>query len=155
MTPTATRHDMERNMEEATTINVELDDGAFMPERAHATDAGLDLRTPYDLMLLTGQSATVGTGVHVELPRNTCGILVSKSGLNLRGITTTGLIDEGYTGEIKVTIHNKGMSTVVFERGDKISQLVVVPCLYLEPVVVERVSGGERGDSGHGSTGRR
>ena len=81
-------------------MRVTLDEGAYPPTRAHATDAGLDLRTPCDVMLPPGASATVGTGVHVELPPGTCGLIVSKSGLNLRGITTTGLIDEGYTGEV-------------------------------------------------------
>ena len=136
------------------TLKVQLDDYGFAPTRAHATDAGLDLRTPCDVMLLAGQAQTVGTGVHVQLPPGTCGLIVSKSGLNLRGITTTGLIDEGYSGEIKVTVRNHGASTVVLNRGDKVSQLVVLPVVACDVELVDEVSGGERGDAGFGSTGR-
>ena len=135
-------------------MRVTLDEGAYPPTRAHATDAGLDLRTPCDVMLPPGASATVGTGVHVELPPGTCGLIVSKSGLNLRGITTTGLIDEGYTGEVKVTLRNHSTRTVTFERGDKVSQLVVLPFVACDVEQVASIDGGERGDGGFGSTGR-
>ena len=33
------------------TIKVKLDNGAFLPDRAHPMDAGLDLKTPYDFDL--------------------------------------------------------------------------------------------------------
>ena len=49
-------------------LKVKLDDGAYMPERAHATDAGADIRTPVDVEVPAKGSAVVHTGVHVELP---------------------------------------------------------------------------------------
>lgn len=51
-------------------MRVSLDRGAFPPERAHATDAGLDLKTPVDFVVPAGGWAIVDTGVHVELPRS-------------------------------------------------------------------------------------
>lgn len=133
---------------------VSLDEGAFMPERAHDEDAGLDLRTPVGFTLFSWSSTVVDTGVHVQLPPGTCGLLVSKSGLNVNhGITSTGLIDEGYSGSIRVRLYNMDERPHTFEAGDKISQLVVLPCVRAEPFVGE-VEGGERGADGFGSTGR-
>lgn len=137
-----------------TIVTVSLDDGAFMPERAHKTDAGLDLRTPEAFTLFSWSSATIDTGVHVQLPPNTCGLMVSKSGLNVNeGITSTGLIDEGYSGSIMVRLYNHDERPRKFEVGDKISQLVILPCIYAEAVDGD-VIGGDRGSEGFGSTGR-
>ena len=43
-------------------MRVQLDDGAYMPERAHATDAGLDLRAREDKLVPPKGSATFDTG---------------------------------------------------------------------------------------------
>lgn len=137
-------------------MKIMLDDGAFLPERAHDTDAGLDLRTPIAFTLSPGIPAVVHTGVHVELPHGTAGVIMAKSGLNVRkDIITTGLIDEGYTGEIVVKLYSFApWGSTHFEVGDKIAQLVVMPVLYEDVEVVDRIKGGARGDGAFGSTGR-
>lgn len=132
-----------------------LDNGAYTPSRGHETDAGLDLRTPKAVTVPAYGSAIVDTGVHVALPCGCAGLLVSKSGLNVKhSITSTGLIDEGYTGSIVVKLYNHGGEDHEFEAGDKVTQLVVMPvvCESLEQVSAFRPS--ERGDAGFGSTGR-
>lgn len=135
-------------------MKVRLDDGAFAPERAHPTDAGLDIRSPVEVPLRAGKSAVIRTGVHIQLPKGTCGLLVSKSGMNvLEGITSTGLIDEGYTGEIVVKLYNHSTAHRTITRGQKISQLVVVPVRYPKVELAEEIEGGPRGDHGFGSTG--
>ena len=136
-------------------MKIKLDAGAYMPERAHSTDAGLDLRTPIDFSIEPGCSAAVDTGVHIQLPPGTVGMLKSKSGLNVKsGILCEGVIDEGYTGSIVAKIYNHGQYTAFFQAGEKITQLVVLPCLYVEPEEVKEFTGGERGDNGFGSTGK-
>lgn len=136
-------------------MEIMLDDGAYMPSRGHDADAGLDLRTREAVTVPAYGSTTVDTGVHVALPDGCAGLLVSKSGLNVKhDITSTGLIDEGYTGSIVVKLYNHGGEDHEFEAGDKITQLVVLPVVR-EPV--EQVSSfnpTERGDAGFGSTGR-
>ena len=136
-------------------MKVVLDDGAFEPVRAHDIDAGLDLLSPRSIRVPAHGSAVIDTGVHVELPHGTAGILFSKSGLNVKhDITSTGVVDEGYTGSIRVKFYNHGSESYQVNVKDKISQLVILPCLY-EPVeIVESIDGGERGTSGFGSTGR-
>ena len=136
-------------------MRVKLDRGAMAPTRAHDTDAGLDLYAAERVTVPPHGYAVVRTGTHVELPEGCAGLLVSKSGLCSRyGITTTGLIDQGFTGEILVTMFNQWDREYYVRQHDKVSQLVVIPVRY-EPVeIVDEISGGDRGDSGFGSTGR-
>lgn len=135
-------------------MKIALDKGAYMPVRAHGTDAGLDLRTPVDVTVPAHGSAVIDMGVRVQLPQDCAGLLVSKSGLNVRhGVTTTGLIDEGYTGSIVVKAYNDSDTDAHFGAGDKVTQLVVIPVLYVAVEVVEAIDGGERGAAGFGSTG--
>ena len=134
---------------------VALEPGAFPPTRAHATDAGLDIKSPVKALVRAHDSLVIRTGVHVELPLNTAGLIVSKSGLMTNhDITSTGLIDEGYDGEIVVKLFNHGDEDYQIRAGDKISQLVVIPVLYPEVVIVPHLAiGGPRGSHGFGSTG--
>lgn len=137
------------------TINVKLDDGAYMPEKAHEEDAGYDLCTPHDFLLVGGQSVAIDTGVHVEIPKGYVGFLKSKSGLNVNhDITGEGVIDCGYTGSIKVKLYNNSNEHYQFQKGDKIIQLVILPILKAEMKVVDDLSDTERGDNGFGSSGR-
>lgn len=136
-------------------MEIKIDEGAFVPSRAHGTDAGMDLRTPVNVTVPAHGSVAIDTGVHVELPQGCAGLLVSKSGLNVRhGITSTGLIDEGFTGKIIARLYNDSGEDWTFEKGDKVTQLVVIPVRYVPIEIVPEISGGERGDNGYGSTGR-
>ena len=136
-------------------LKFKLEKGAFLPVRAHATDAGADILTPYSFLLPAWSSAIIRTGVLVELPPETVGMLKSKSGLNIfHDIVGEGVIDEGFTNEIVVKLYNLGDEPYQFERGDKIIQLVVMQVYYPTIKQVDEISGGERGDAGYGSTGR-
>lgn len=137
-------------------MKITLDKGAHMPERAHDTDAGIDLRTPVAVTVPAHGSVVVDTGVHVQLPANTVGMLKSKSGLNVKhGITSEGVIDVGYTGSIKVKLYNHTPYPYAFNAGDKITQLVILPLAYVgELEQVSELDDSDRGDGGFGSTGR-
>lgn len=137
-------------------MNIYVEKGAYVPERAHKTDAGLDVRARENLLVKAHGGALLHTGLHVQLPHGTAGLLVSKSGLNVKhGITSTGLIDEGYTGEIMVKLYNNSDENYLVHAGDKISQLVVIPVLY-EDINFKNFldENTERGDHGFGSSGK-
>jgi dUTP pyrophosphatase len=137
-------------------MNIVLDEGAKKPTRAHDTDAGLDLYSIEEKTIPPHESRSINTGVHVQLPKNTAGLLVAKSGLNIKhNIISTGLIDEGYTGEIIVKLYNLGDECFLVNKGDKISQLVIIPVLYEEVAPVSTLNETDRGNNGFGSTGRR
>ena len=132
-----------------------LEEGAFTPTRAHPKDAGVDLYAIESVSIPANGYKTVRTGVHVELSPGHCGLLVSRSGLNSKfGITSTGLIDEGYTGEILVTLHNSDKWPYLVAQGDKITQIVEIHVRYGPVEIVDEISGSERGSAGFGSTGR-
>ena len=96
----------------------------------------------------------IDTGVHVEIPHGCVGLLTSKSGLMRdMGITSSGTIDEGYTGSIGAVLFNHGNKVIHLKRGQKVTQLVILPCLTPEIEVVEELSSSDRGDNGFGSTG--
>lgn len=136
-------------------IKVKLDEGAKMPTRAHSTDAGLDIYAREGQIISARESAKFDTGVHIELPEGTVGLLKSKSGLNVNyGITSEGVIDVGYTGSIVVKLYNNSGYDYEVKAGDKISQLVILPILTPTPYLVDSLEESERGDNGFGSSGR-
>lgn len=139
-------------------MKIAIDEGAFLPVRAHETDAGLDLRAPETVTVPAGGSVKIDTGVHIVLPKGTTGFLKSKSGLNCKyGIVSEGVIDEGYTGSIVAKLYNHGTEDYTILSGDKITQLVVLPVVVPREVLVSRIKPkgkGTRGERGFGSSGR-
>lgn len=136
-------------------MNIMLDSGAFMPERAHSTDAGADLRSREDKVVPAHGSATFDTGVHIALPPNRVGLLKSKSGLNVKhNLVSTGVIDEPYNGSIVVKLYNLGDADVHIEAGQKITQLLVMPVDYVTFKQVDHLEETDRGSAGFGSTGK-
>ena len=136
-------------------MKIVLEPWAIMPTRAHEFDAGLDLYATHDATIRSKESYRFNTGVHIQLPQNTVGFLKSKSGLNVNhSLTSEGVIDCGYTGSIMVKLYNHSDHSYRVRKGDKISQLVILPCLLPELEVVDSLEDTERGTGGFGSTGR-
>lgn len=136
-------------------MKIKLDEGAKMPTRAHSTDAGIDLYSRETQIVPAKESAKFDTGVHIELPQGTVGMLKSKSGLNVNhGLVGEGVIDEGYTGSIVVKLYNNSGYDYKVCAGDKISQLVILPIIKPELEQVESLEDTERGENGFGSSGR-
>lgn len=136
-------------------MKIKLDSWGIMPTRAHDTDAGLDLYAPEDKTLWQYSSVTFDTGVHVQLPPDTAGMIKSKSGLNVNhGITSEGVVDVGYTGSIVVKLYNHGRDAYTVRAGDRISQLVIVPIIIPPLKLVDSLEESERGENGFGSTGK-
>lgn len=134
-------------------MKIKLDPQAIMPTRAYPDDAGLDLYSPIDCWVYSGGLRIIDLGAHLEIPTGYVGMLTSKSGLMQLGITTRGTIDAGYRGSIKAVIYNDGKESYKVERGQKVTQLVIVPCITPEIEVVEELEETDRGDNGFGSTG--
>ena len=136
-----------------------LDKEAFEPVHGHEADAGFDLRLPDTygsrVYIHPGRSAIIDTGVHFEIPEGYVGFIKSKSGLNVKkGLQAEGVIDAGYTGSVVVKMYNNGDETVVFQPGEKITQIVFLPIPKVELNLVESFAETERGDNGFGSTGK-
>lgn len=137
-------------------VSVKLDYGAHFPRKAYDDDAGFDLFTREDFIVPADGSAVCDTGVHLAIPRGYCGLLVSKSGLNVKfEITSTGLVDSGYTGSIIVKLYNNDSGhDKAFRAGDKITQIVILPIPDVELVETDYLPSTERDKNGFGSSGR-
>lgn len=135
-------------------MNVMLDKRAYLPEKAHDDDAGYDLRVVKGYMIHPGQSRTMETGVHIELPKNTVAYVKNRSSMWNKKLMVDGTIDPGYTGPIKVTMYNGGSETAMIKFGDKVAQLVFHETLSPQLKVVDKFKETDRGDGGFGSTGR-
>ena len=133
-----------------------LDDGAFIPVKGHSDDAGIDLRTPDEVVLRRGENAVIDTKVRMDIPDGYYGKIEGKSGLNVKHsiVSLGGVIDAHYTGTIVVKLYNLGDEDYRFKAGDKVAQLIIQPCAYpkLEVAYVQDLS--PRGDAGFGSTGK-
>ena len=151
-------------------MKIMLDEGAKMPTRAHEFDAGLDLYAPKTVSIQgckytapitnhgygfvgVGQRV-IDTGVHVQIPEGYVGFIKSRSSLMSAGLLTDGTIDSHYNGSIKVKLFNTLPKDYKVNAGDKIAQLVIVPCLLPELELVDKLEETDRGDGGFGSTGR-
>ena len=136
-----------------------LDPGLPLPAYALPGDAGADLRTAVDVELGPGERAVVPTGIAVAMPEGYAAFVHPRSGLAARFgvslVNTPGTIDSGYRGEIKIIIVNLDRtSPVSFARGVRVAQLVFQRVERARFTEVDELPGSERGDGGHGSTGR-
>ena len=98
----------------------------------------------------------VSTGVSVAIPDGYVGLLFSRSGHGLKGISlanSVGVIDAGYTGEIRVTLENHGREPFEVYPNDRVAQLVIVPMITPAFRDVEALPATDRGHKGFGSTG--
>lgn len=148
--------ELTREMDSQISIPVQLEPGAKLPAKAHAADAGFDLFSMEHGYVPGLGSAVFDTGVHMAIPEGYCGVLISKSGLNIKhDITSDGLIDSGYTGTIKVKLYSSNRNGYYVQKHDKISQLVILPLPNVQLEQVDEIATDtERGDNGFGSSGR-
>jgi dUTP pyrophosphatase len=131
-----------------------------MPARAHAEDAGYDLRSVDETSLAPGGRALIRTGISVAIPEGYAGFVLPRSGLAIRHgvapVNTPGLIDSGYRGEIMVPLINHDREeTFSVETGMRIAQLVLVRAEEISFSEVETLDAGTdgRGEGGFGSSG--
>lgn len=137
-----------------------LREGATLPRYANGFAAGADLYAclENELTVMPGETVKVPTGIAVELPLNTVGLICARSGLavkkGLAPANKVGVIDCDYRGEILVAIYNQSASPQSILPGERVAQMIVAPYI---PAVFEtrdELSATDRGEGGFGSTGR-
>lgn len=135
---------------------------AKLPTNGSGLAAGLDLYADIteSVMLWGGKTLVVPTGVAIELPENFVGLVCPRSGLAVKHqitiLNSPGVIDPDYRGEIYAVLHSLAPydKAYTIEPGERVAQLVVVPCWMGSLVSAERLSPTARGSNGFGSTGR-
>ena len=136
-----------------------LNEKAVLPTRSHSTDASLDLTT-YGFTQEVDASGKLilvyHTGLAVEIPEGYMGLLFMRSSVANKSLTLSnavGILDSGYRGEImgKFKITTDAIPTV-YQEGERVLQLIVMPYPQVEPIFVEELSDGDRGEKGYDSS---
>ncbi|MBW9152181.1 dUTP diphosphatase [Clostridium estertheticum] len=130
---------------------------AILPQYAHEGDAGLDLFSVEEKIIMPGETVLVHTGIQIELPKDTEAQIRPRSGLALKNsitvLNTPGTIDEGYRGEIGIILINHSKINFRVEKNMKIAQMVIKPVLKVSIVEADELNSTQRGKGGFGSTG--
>lgn len=126
-----------------------------LPSRGSESAAGMDLRAFGDHRIEPGQRILVKTGWAVSLPDGHYGRVAPRSGLAYKhGIDVlAGVIDVDYRGDIGVILLNTSDQSFVVETGDRIAQLIIEKCSYLDAEETYSLPESSRGAGGFGSTG--
>ena len=138
-----------------------LDEKAMIPTYGTEYSAGADLYAMSDspIVIESGETVLVHTGISMEIPEGYVGLIFARSGLatkrNLAPANKVGVIDADYRGEIMVSLHNHGTVPQTVEAGERIAQIAIVPFLKAEFEVCDELSDTLRGSGGFGSTGNK
>ena len=136
---------------------------AIIPTHGSEMAAGYDLyacgiKNEDGVQIYPGAAETIGTGIAMEIPNGYVGLLFGRSGMafkrGLRLSTCVSVLNPDFRGEINCQIRNDSSKPRDIKNGDRIAQLVVVPCMMLEFVLADELSDTNRGVGGFGSTGR-
>lgn len=126
-----------------------------LPKQESMEAAGYDLRAAGAVTIWPGDREAIPCGFAVGIPTGMVGFVWPRSGLAVnKGIDTlAGVIDSDFVGELKAVLINHGTDPIQIFVGDRIAQLVVVPCLQVHMREVDELPKTERGGEGFGSTG--
>lgn len=119
-------------------------------------DQGWDIRADKEVVLLSGDTRLIETGLFFEFDKGYYADVRARSGLSSKGVLChTGLVDSGYRGEIKVCLTNLSKNSYVIKKGDRIAQLVFGQEINVYPCKVDEINlDTSRGDKGFGSSGK-
>jgi dUTP pyrophosphatase len=144
---------------ESVEVQIQLEDGAILPQYATALAAGMDVHALESATLAPGERTLIRTGLRVAIPEGFEIQVRPRSGLAAKhGITllnTPGTIDADFRGEIKILAINLGTNVVELPKGDRIAQLVLCPVVRASWSIRQNLEETERGEGGFGSTGTR
>jgi dUTP pyrophosphatase len=142
-------------------VNIKkLHPNAVIPKYGRDGDAGLDLVaiTLDDVVpgFADDDFTQYGTGLAVEIPQGYVGLIFPRSSISTYGLmlaNSVGVIDSNYRGELKIRFKTTSDWGKVYQVGDKIAQLVIIPYPSIEFNEVVELSDTNRGDKGFGSSG--
>ena len=134
---------------------------AVIPTYGSDFAAGADLYSclTKPVVIESGETVMIKTGIAMEIPKGYVGLIYARSGLackkGLAPANKVGVIDADYRGEIIVALHNHAKEAVTVEAKERIAQMVIAPFLAVEYNEVEELSDTVRGEGGFGSTGTK
>jgi len=125
-----------------------------LPQSAYPNDIGLDLFVSESKTVYLKETLSIPTGIKIEIPNGYAGFVLPRSSISQKGLQiSTGTIDPGYRGEIKVILTNISRKPIKIEKENRIAQLVIQKVEKIELEEVKELSKSERGEKGFGSSG--
>lgn len=122
------------------------------PSRKHYDDAGADVAILDKTILKAGETKAIPLGFGIEIPNGYAGFIITRSSIAKQGlIVHIPPIDSGYRGELHAVVSNVNKFDITCNAGDRIGQLVIMPCVMAD--FVEELDA-ERGTGAFGSTGK-
>ena len=134
-----------------------LSKDAVIPSYAKIGDVGLDL-TAISISYANNY-IEYGTGLAIEIPKGFGGFIFPRSSISnydLSFCNSVGVVDSNYRGELKIrfnAIYNYQLNKKLYDIGDRIGQLVVLPVPKIEFELTGELNDSVRGSSGFGSSG--
>ena len=139
-------------------VEYTLGEGARRPYKKYSGDAGWDLFVSRPCDIEPGQTVDVHTDLQIDMPPKTYARITGRSStLRKHGLLVyEGIIDNGYTGEMFVCVHNLGKHTFHVEPGMRLAQVIFGTIDDIRWSEVEEIVSDprKRGNNGFGSTGR-
>jgi dUTP pyrophosphatase len=131
---------------------------AVIPAYSKPGDAGMDLTAVSATQDQYG-NVVYGIGLAIEIPECHVGLLFPRSSNSKTDLYLTnhvGVVDSGYRGEIMFKFRpiDGLLNAKVFQVGERVGQLLIIPYPQIELVESEELSDSERGEGGFGSTGK-
>lgn len=127
-----------------------------LPNYAHPGDVGMDVYATEEVTIPPGEHRFIHHGFAMEFPEGYAAIVKDKSSISKAGLHAIGgVFDAGYRGEYNSNIFNLSSESYTFEKGDKVSQIVIVPVALADVVEVNELSDSARGLGAFGSTGKQ
>lgn len=132
--------------------------GPFELKPATFGSGAVDLSADTDGEIPPWSRQLVPTGIQIAMNPGQVGLIRARSGLSVKGLDIgAGVIDSDFRGMIKVLLINSSDSSFIFQRGDRIAQLIIVQHAdYFQLQHVETLpstDNNNRGANGFGSTG--
>ncbi len=136
-----------------------LDERAILPTYGSADAAGADLYALEGATIEPGETKLIHTGLAMAIPQGYGGFIFARSGLaTKRGLAPAnkvGVIDADYRGEVMVALYNQSATPQTVEAGERIAQLVLLPCPQAQFECTETLPATDRAAGGFGSTGTK
>lgn len=102
---------------------------AIIPTKAHDSDVGFDLYSPYEFYLLPGETKLINFHIKIGLERGYEAQVRNRSGMpakrNVMLAQGLGTVDPDYRGDIMGSFFNFGQYQQSFKAGSRIAQLVI------------------------------
>lgn len=138
-------------------VDFELGEGAKVPYKKHFGDAGWDLFVSRECTIPPGATMDVHTDIKMDMPPYIYARIVGRSSTLRKHqlMVNEGIIDNGYTGELFVCVHNLGKKPFHVKKGMRLAQVLfhtIEDVRWSEVDTITPVPGG-RGEDGFGSTG--